>query len=81
MIIGTGMGIPNILFMLALVGFACWKKGWIRVILAACIIIWGTFALQYDVKVAAPLLSIGSVLFFMAIMNLITKYRATREQE
>lgn len=68
MLIGSSLGILDIIFALALLGFALWKKGWIRVILSLCIIIWGTFAMQYDIKVAAPLLAVGSVLFIQAIL-------------
>jgi hypothetical protein len=79
MLTGSGLGIPDIVFMLALLGFAFWKKGWIRIILTICIIIWGVFAVQYDIKVAAPLLTIGIVLFIMSIMNLIGRMREERD--
>lgn len=69
MLVGTEIGIADILFALALLGFALWKKGWIRIILSVCIIIWGAFALQYDIKIAAPLLAAGSVLFFEAVLK------------
>ena len=79
MLIGLPLGIPDIVFMLALVGFAIWKKGWISVILTICIIIWGAFAMRYDIKVATPLITIGTVLFVMGIMNLIGRMREKRE--
>lgn len=80
MFTGIGLGIPDIIFTLALVGFALWQKSWIRVILSICIIVWGVFAMQFDIKVAAPLLAIGTVLFFRGILNLIAKYRESREE-
>lgn len=74
------LGIPQMVVILALMGFALWKQGWLRVILSLCLIIWGAFAIQYDIKIAAPLLAIGTVLFIRATLNLIAKYRATREE-
>jgi len=74
------MGINSILFILGLVAFAFWKKGWIRILLSICIIIWGAFAMKYDVKVAAPLLAIGTVLFFMGILNRISESKKAREE-
>lgn len=68
---GNPIGIPPLIFMVGLCGFAFWKKGWLRIVLSICIIIWGAFAMQYDVKIAAPLLAVGAVLFFMAIMRVI----------
>ncbi len=75
MLIGAGLGILDILFTLALMGFAIWKRGWIRIILSICIIIWGVFAMPYDIKVAAPLLAVGTVLFVIGITNIISRYR------
>ena len=79
-LIGGPMGITSMFFAIALVGFAFWKKGWIRVVLAVCIIIWGVFAIPLDIKVAAPLLGIGSVLFFTGILNEIQKSRESTEE-
>lgn len=62
------IGIPEILIVIALLGFALWKKDWIRIILSICIVIWGVFFMPYDVKVAAPFLGVGLVLFIMGIM-------------
>jgi len=75
MLVGEGIGILDILFVLALMFFALWKTGWLRVILSICIIIWGVFAIPYDIKVAAPLLAIGTVLFIMGILSVIKSYR------
>lgn len=72
------LGIREIAFMLAMMGFAFWKRGWIRAILAVCLIIWGAFSLDYDIKVAGPLVGIGSILFFDAIVRMI---KQSREQE
>jgi len=74
------LGIPQMIVVLALLGFALWKQGWLRVVTSLCLIIWGAFALQYDIKIAAPLIGIGTVLFIMAILNLIGKSRQTREE-
>jgi len=74
------LGIPQMIVILAILGFALWKQGWLRVILSLCIIIWGVFAMPYDVKIAAPLLAIGTILFFMGILNKIQQYRSSREE-
>jgi len=66
---GNPIGIPSIIFVVSMCGFALWKKGWIRILLSVCIIIWGTFAMQYDIKIAAPLLALGAILFIMSIMK------------
>lgn len=82
-ILGGGImefGLPQIIFALGLLGFALWKKGWVRVLLAICIIIWGVFAMSYDIKIAAPLLAIGTILFFMDILKMIQQYRASKEE-
>jgi hypothetical protein len=80
MLIGARLGILDIIFMLALVSFACWKGGWIRVLLSVCIVIWGAYAIPYDIKVAAPMLGVGTVLFFMEIMK-VWKSRQERQDE
>ena len=77
---GDDFGLIEMILVIALIGFAFWKKSWIRVLLSLCIIIWGAFAMQYDIKVAAPLLAIGTVLFIMGTLNLISKYRESREE-
>jgi len=69
------IGLPQILLVLAIMGFALWKKEWIRVLLSICLIIWGAFAMQYDIKIAAPLVSVGTVLFIMGILTLFRKFR------
>jgi len=79
MIAWTPLGIPQMIVILALLGFALWKQGWLRVVTSLCLVIWGAFALQYDIKVAAPLVGIGAVLFIMGTMNLITQYREREE--
>ena len=70
------IGIPEILFVIALCGFALWKKTWIRVILSLGVIIWGAFTMSTDVKFAGPLVAIGTVLFIMGITNIISSHRA-----
>jgi len=77
--IGDPIGLPNILFAIGLCGFAFWKRSWIRVLFSICIVIWGSFAMPYDMKVAAPLLAIGIVLFFMGVMRIIQGRREQKE--
>lgn len=77
---GDGFGLLEMLFLIAVIGFALWKRGWLRILLAVCVITWGAFALQYDVKVAAPLLAIGTILFFMGVMNRISEAKQAREE-
>jgi hypothetical protein len=67
--------------ILALLWGALWKQGWLRVATSLCLIIWGTFALQYDIKIAAPLVGIGTVLFIIGTMNLIAQYRERGQEE
>jgi len=69
------VGIPEIIFVIALCGFALWKKDWLRVLLSICIIIWGAFTMSYDIKIAAPLIAIGTVLFIMGILTFLKKSR------
>jgi hypothetical protein len=73
-------GIVNMMFAVALMGFAFWKKGWLRVMMAASLIIWGTFMTAYDMKIAAPFIAVGTILFLMAIFKLIGDYREDRER-
>jgi len=73
--VGNPIGISAIVFAVGLCGFALWKKGWIRIVLSLCIIIWGVFAMPYDIKVAAPFISIGAILFIMSISQIITVSR------
>jgi energy-converting hydrogenase Eha subunit C len=74
------LGIPQMMLILALMGFALMKQGWLRVITSLCLIIWGAFAIKYDIKIAAPLLAIGTTLFFMGILNEIRKSRESQEE-
>lgn len=63
------LGIPQMLLIIALLFFAFWKKSWIRLLLSICLMIWGVFAFEYDIKVGAPLVTISTVLFFLALMK------------
>lgn len=72
------LGIVNILFVLALIVFALWKTGWLRLLLSVAITTWGAFMLPYDVKIAAPLITLGAVLFFMDIWGLAKQRRENR---
>lgn len=65
------IGIPNIFFVVALCFFALWKTTWIRVLLAVCIIVWGVFAIPYDVKIGVPLVAMGAVLTTVGIANIV----------
>lgn len=69
------LGMPQMIVILALLGFALWKTGWLRVVPSLCLIIWGAFAMSYDVKIAAPLIGIGAVLFIKAILTQIQHAR------
>ena len=69
------LGIPQMILILAMLGFALAKQGWIRVILSLCLIVWGAFAIPIDVKIGAPLVSIAAVLFFMGTFKLIQNAR------
>ena len=69
------LGIPQMIVILALLGFALWKQGWLRVVLSVGIIIWGVFAIPYDITVAAPLITVGTVLFFIGTLHLIAAAR------
>ena len=74
------MGIINMMFAVALMGFAFWKKSWVRVVLSLALIIWGVFAMPYDIKVAAPFIGIGFILFIMGISQIITVSREARAE-
>lgn len=69
------LGIPQMIVILALMGFALWKQGWLRVILSLCLVIWGAFAMSYDIKIAAPLTGIGVILFVAGTFRLIQQSR------
>jgi len=69
------IGLPEIIFVLGLLGLAVWKKSWVRIILSIGIIIWGAFAMSYDLKIAAPLIAVSTVLFIQAILKQIQQAR------
>jgi len=73
------IGIPEIILVVALLGFALWKKGWIRIMLCLGIITWGIFFMPYDAKVAAPLLGVGVILFILGLMAQIASTREATE--
>ena len=70
---------PQLIFVIAILAFALWQKGWIRLVLSVCLVIWGTFAIPYDIKIAAPLLITGGLLFFETVLTLIGEYRRCDE--
>jgi len=49
------------------------------VLLAVALIVWGAFAIPYDIKVAAPFIGIGFILFIMGIFQVVEASRETRE--
>jgi len=63
------LGVPQILFLIALCVFALWKTSYLRLILSVCIIIWGVFSMPYDVKIAAPMVGLGVILFFTGLFK------------
>jgi len=73
-------GIVNMMFAVALMGFGFWKKGWLRVLFATSLIIWGAATMPHDIKIAAPFVGVGTLLFFMAIFQLVTSYRESRKE-
>ena len=75
MVFGNPVGLPQVIFVLGLMGFALWKTHWIRVLLSICLIMWGAFAMPYDIKIAAPLVTMGALLSIIGILNLIEQYR------
>jgi len=70
------IGIPEVIIVSALLGLASWKRSWIRVITSIGLIIWGVYFTSYDIKWAAPVIAIGTVLFIMGILNIISAHRA-----
>jgi len=70
------IGIPEVIIVAVLLGLASWKKSWIRVITSIGIIIWGAYFTSYDIKWAAPVIAIGTVLFIIGILNIISSHRA-----
>jgi len=73
-------GIVNMMFAVSLMGFAFWKRGWLRVMLAIALIIWGAYMTAYDMKIASPFIAVGSLLFIMAIFRLVENYKAEQQE-
>ena len=69
------LGVPQMMVIVALLYFALWKHGWIRVILSLSLIVWGAFAIGIDAKIGAPLIGVATVLFFMGTFKLIQNAR------
>lgn len=74
-VVPNPFGIPEVILVVSFLGIAAWKKTWIRVILSLGVIILGAFSISYDIRTGATLVSIGSILFIMGILNLIKQYR------
>ena len=72
-VVPNPVGIPEAIIVVALLTFAILRKGWIRILLSICIVIWGVFFIAYDVKIAAPLLAVGTILAVQAIWALATQ--------
>ena len=80
MLFDTGLNLVQLVLVLAICGFALWQRGWIRIILSVCIIIWAVWTMQYDVKIAGTLLGLGTLLFFKAILAKISNARETAKE-
>jgi len=65
----------GMLLIATVMGLALWKQGWLRIILSLCLIIWGVHFLSIDIKIAAPLLGVGTLLFFEGILRKISQSR------
>ena len=70
---GSMTSLMQISVIIALMFFALWKRGWLRAILSLSLITWGAFMTPYDMKIAAPLIGVGTLLFFTSIFNLLGK--------
>lgn len=68
--VGHAIGAPAVVFVIGLIGLALWRKNWIRLLLAICLVIWGAFTLGYDVKIAGPLIAVGSVLAIQGLLDM-----------
>ena len=71
-------GIVNMMFAVSLMGFAVWKTGGLRILMAVSLSVWGVFMAGYDMKIAAPFIGVGVLLFIMALFQLVTAARETR---
>ena len=76
MLFDAGLNLVQLVLVLAICGFALWQRGWIRILLSVCILIWAVWTLQYDVKIAGTLIALGTLLFFQATMAKIANSRA-----
>jgi len=63
------VGIAEIIFALGLIGCAFWKRGWLRLLLSICIILWGVWAVEFQIIIGAPMIAIGVVLFILALFE------------
>lgn len=64
------VAILQVPLILAMMFMALWKQGWLRAVLSLCIVIWGAYYMTYDIKMAAPLIAVGAMLFFMSVFQL-----------
>lgn len=76
---GNPLGIPALMFVIGLCVLALWRRDWIRPLLAVCIVIWGAFAFEYDVKIAGPLIGLGVLLFVKGLYDIMKAQREERE--
>lgn len=74
-VVPNPFGIPETILSIAFLAGALYKKSWLRVILSLGLIILGAFAVSYDIRIGASLVSVGALLFIMGILNLIKQYR------
>lgn len=76
---GEVISISNILFVVALIGFAFWKKDWLRIILSIAIVVWGVHFMASDIFVGMSVLAVGIILFIMGIRTQIQQTRGVSE--
>jgi hypothetical protein len=76
MIEPSPLGIPQMVFILAVLGCALWKEGWLRLIFSICLVIWGIFAIPYDIKIGIPLLALAVMLLVSSILSRIRESRS-----
>jgi hypothetical protein len=74
------MGITNMMFAVGLMAYGFWRKSWLRVMFAVSLIVWGVFAMPYDIKVAAPFIGIGALLFILGISQSIKSHAEAKEE-
>ena len=80
MLFDIELNLAQLVLVLAICGFALWQRGWIRIILSLCIIIWAVWTLKYDVRIGGTLIALGTLLFFEGIMAKISQSRQSTSE-